>query len=167
MAIPHLLIKVVAGKVTELHNISMENIRVKILRETPFDKIGAELKISDFRLKYGYICSKDVSNAELISYLLQEEALNKRNLVKDMWFEVIEIAVLPLAFIHEDTYYTKELDGMYHAWSSPSHKALFLSPVNYPPPLRSICIGEAQKLVESSKYQQKILYCTNSVNKKL
>jgi len=85
------------------------------------------------------------------------------------WFTTIEepdkitVDNLPLAFIHEDLYYTKEIDGMYHVWSSPSakmnghgHECLKI----YNPNVVFL-------MLEKAKYRQDIPYFTNYVNKKL
>ena len=40
--------------------------KIKILKDTPFNLAGDILGIEEFRLKYNYICTKDVSNLDLI-----------------------------------------------------------------------------------------------------
>lgn len=68
--------------------------KVKILNDTPFDFAGDELTISDFRLKYGYICSNDVTDEELIQYLREYQNNPVTRTCQQSvagWFEVIEI----------------------------------------------------------------------------
>ena len=43
--------------------------KIKILKDTPFDVAGTELSISEFRLKYNYICTRAIDDIELINYL--------------------------------------------------------------------------------------------------
>jgi hypothetical protein len=45
----------------------MEKYKIKVLKDTPFNKAGTELSISDFRVNYNYICTNDVSDDDLIS----------------------------------------------------------------------------------------------------
>ena len=66
----------------------------------------------------------------------------------------------PLQCIVEDVYYTKELDGLYHMWTSPSAYKLNQS-------IGMITIPQMRKLISESKHIKEILYCTNDVNKKL
>lgn len=68
--------------------------KIKILNDSPFDFAGDELTISDFRLKYGYICSNDVTDEELIQYLREYQnnpVTRTRQQSVAGWFEVIEV----------------------------------------------------------------------------
>lgn len=72
----------------------MKEYKIKVLKDTPFDKAGTELSISDFRIKYNYICTNDVSNSKLIAYLKNEWELQNSYYSDSTianWFEVIEV----------------------------------------------------------------------------
>ena len=43
--------------------------KIKILKDTPFNLAGDILGIKEFRLKYNYICTNDVSDKDLIHYI--------------------------------------------------------------------------------------------------
>jgi len=47
----------------------MDNVKIKILKDTPFNKAGDEIPISEFRLRYSYICTSNVTDKELSNYL--------------------------------------------------------------------------------------------------
>lgn len=49
--------------------------KIKILKDTPFDKKGTLLSIADFRLKYSYVCTKSTSDDDLVTYLRKEREL--------------------------------------------------------------------------------------------
>ena len=49
------------------NKLTMKKYKIKVLKDTPFDKAGTELSISDFRVNYNYICTNDVSDDDLIS----------------------------------------------------------------------------------------------------
>ena len=81
---------------------------IKILKDTPFDRAGTELSISDFRLKYSYVCSKDTPDSALIAYLKHEKILQDCYYTDNAtgnWFEVVEI---------DDTPKFKEGDWVWH-----------------------------------------------------
>ena len=46
--------------------MKIENIRIEILKDTPFDKKGTVLKLIDFRAKYGWICTTTTTNEEAV-----------------------------------------------------------------------------------------------------
>jgi hypothetical protein len=140
--------------------------KIKILKDTPFHKKGDEIKVKEFRRFYTAVCSNNTDDDELLAFLTRERSnyiLKKEDCTLGEWFQVnSEPEVFPpLAFIHEDMYYTKELDGMYHGWTSPSEKALGTNCK------RTMSIGTAEHMIRSAQYKQEILYCTNNVNKKL
>jgi len=156
--------------------MKLENIRIEILKDTPFDKKGTILKLLDFRVKYGWICTTSTTNEELIKYLKTEHKTlwstskppegKEYQLYIGEWFKVIELEDLePLQFIYEGTYYTKGFDGMYHCWRSPEHFSL--SFCGNEQPIAKITISEVRKMIEQARFKQHILYCTNNVNKKL
>lgn len=156
--------------------MKIENIRIEILKDTPFDKKGAILKLIDFRAKYGWICTNSTTNEELVRYLKTEHITlwstskppegREYQLYIGEWFKVIELEDLePLQFIYEGAYYTKGFDGMYHCWRSPEHFSL--SFCGNEQPIAKITISEVRKMIEQARYKQHILYCTNNVNKKL
>jgi len=69
--------------------------KIRILQDTPFDKKGNILEIADFRLKYAYVCVKEVSDKELIDYLEIErkcfvDAEICTKLQIGYWFEVVD-----------------------------------------------------------------------------
>lgn len=47
----------------------MKNIRIKILKDTPFHKKDTKLTVDDFRADYNTICVSTVSNDELVEYI--------------------------------------------------------------------------------------------------
>jgi hypothetical protein len=156
--------------------MKIENIRIEILKDTPFDKKGTILKLLDFRVKYGWICTTSTTNEELIKYLKTEHKIlwstskppegKEYQLYIGEWFKVIELEDLePLRFIYEGAYYTKGFDGMYHCWRSPEHFSL--SFCGNEQPIAKITISEVRKMIEQARFKQHILYCTNNVNKKL
>lgn len=53
----------------------MEKYKIKVLKDTPFNKAGTELSISDFRVNYNYICTNDVSDDDLISQYCDGDVL--------------------------------------------------------------------------------------------
>lgn len=72
------------------------NYKIKILKDTPWDVAGTELTISDFRLKYGYICTRDIPDSELIGYIKQWNShpilsQTSKYCISD-WFKVVEYA---------------------------------------------------------------------------
>lgn len=83
----------------------------------------------------------------------------------EYWKKVEEI--LPLAFIYEGLYYTKELDGVYHIWANPQQRQLFLKGDKTQNPLGTKQVNAVRSLIEDVKYTQTIPYFTNSVNNKL
>lgn len=156
--------------------MKIENIRIEILKTTPFDKKGTILKLLDFRVKYGWICTTSTTNEELIKYLKTEHKTlwstskppegKEYQLYIGEWFKVIGLEDLePLQFIYEGTYYTKGFDGMYHCWRSPEHFSL--SFCGNEQPIAKKTISEVRKMIEQARFKQHILYCTNNVNKKL
>lgn len=156
--------------------MKIENIRIEILKDTPFDKKGTILKLLDFRVKYGWICTTSTTNEELIKYLKTEHKTlwstskppegKEYQLYIGEWFKVIELEDLePLQFIYEGAYYTKGFDGMYHCWRSPEHFSL--SFCGNEQPIAKITISGVRTMIEQARFKQHILYCTNNVNKKL
>ena len=151
--------------------MKIENIRVKILKDTPFNLAGDMLKLADFRQIYNYICTNSTSNEELVKYIKDWKSYpalkQTTKYCINEWFEIVELEDLePLQFIYEGAYYTKGFDGMYHCWRSPEHFSLSFTNSNEVP-LNKIHISEARKLIETAKFKKQILYCTNNVNKQL
>ena len=98
-------------------------IKVKILKDTPFNLAGDILGIKEFRLKYNYICLNEVSDQDLIHYIKdyasypQLKQTSKYNISE--WFQVIEeIDLEPLEFMHEGIIYSKQIDGYWHKFLS-------------------------------------------------
>jgi hypothetical protein len=132
--------------------------KIKILKDTPFDKANAELTIQNFRLKYNYLCTNNTTDIQLINYLRQEYAIYAQN----AYFQVIEIVELhlPLCFVYEDLWYVKEMDGMYHVYTTPITKEIntFVKIISQP---------EARQIISNSKYKNNVLVCTNFVNRQM
>ena len=152
--------------------MNLETIKIKILKDTPFNLAGDILGIKEFRLKYDYICTKDVSDLDLIHYIKDYKSYpSLKQTTKyciSEWFQVIEtIDLEPLVFIHEDLWYIKEMDGMYHVFTSPIFYAEYLKTGNKNNEVKRIHIPEARKLIAGAMYRKNILYCTNNINKKL
>jgi hypothetical protein len=70
----------------------MEEYRIKVLKETPFDKANTILSTADFRYKYSYLINTHNSDKFLAKYLKEEYKQDNADLQLDKWFEVIEIA---------------------------------------------------------------------------
>ena len=121
------------------------------------------LGIKEFRLKYDYICTKDVSDLDLIRYIKDYasysslQQTSKYNISE--WFQVVEtIDLEPSEFIREGILYLKQLDGCWH-------KFLLGSEIK---PENSIGkVIDVKNLIKDSKYKKEILYCTNDIKKKL
>ena len=146
--------------------------KIKILKDTPFNLVGDILGIKEFRLKYNYICTNDVSDKDLIHYIKDFASYQdlkqtpKFNISE--WFQVVEsIDLEPLAFVHEDLWYIKEMDGMYHVFVSPMFYGDQIKNGGSINEVKRISIPEARKLIFETKYRKQIMYCTNNVNKKL
>ena len=81
---------------------------------------------------------------------------------------------VPTSFILDDIVWTKEFDGMFKSWRSPSHrsntfKKLYTGEkiLEEDLPLQTISINEAKNLINSSVFHQQILYCGSNINNKL
>ena len=141
----------------------MIETKIKILKDTPFNLAEEILGIREFRLKYDYICTKDISNESLIHYIKdyasypQLKQTSKYNISE--WFQIVEtIDLEPLEFIHEGLLYVKQMDGYWHKFLLGSE----IKPEN--------SLGKehvVQNMIKDSKYRKNIIYCTNNVNKKL
>jgi hypothetical protein len=70
-------------------------VKIKILKDTPFDLAGTVLNIADFRLKYNYISTRNVTDDELVHYIKDYKSFPALSQTKNYcisdWFEVIEI----------------------------------------------------------------------------
>jgi len=129
----------------------MKEVKIKILKDTPFDKNGTILSIQDFKLKYSYICNKYATNDEIINYISGKPPIIN---------EFFEIVDYPLDFIYEGFVYRKEMDGFYHKF----HPGVPFIPENC---LGKIYIGDAESIINSAKFKKECLYLSDSVNKKL
>lgn len=152
----------------------MDNYRIKILKDTPFHRERTILSLVDFRAAYGWICTPSTTTEQLIKYLQTEWKLvenQHRSYQKFIgeWFEVIEVfEEEPLVFVHEDLWYVKEFDGMYHAFPSPVfYKDYIKGNRSSLTAFKIVSIQEARSLIREAKFKKNILYCTNDVNKKL
>lgn len=137
--------------------------KIKILKDTPFNLAGDILGIEEFRLKYNYICTKDVSNLDLIAYIKDYKSYpllkqTTKYCISD-WFQVIEtIDLEPLEFICEGILYSKQLDGYWHKFIV-GNEIKIENSIG-----RQLNVGE---IIMKSKFRKDILYCTNNVNKKI
>ena len=90
-------------------------MKIKILKDTPFDIKGTVLTVGEFRLKYNYICSSTVKDEELFNYLKQEKELNNKmphsHSISE-WFQPVD--ELELSAIINGVIYSKQIDGVYH-----------------------------------------------------
>ena len=150
----------------------MSDVKIKILKDTPFSVAGEVIGIKEFRLKYDYICTKDVSDLDLVHYIKDYEsypALKQtiKYCISD-WFQIVEIVDLePLVFIHEDLWYVKEMDGMYHVFVSPMFYAEQIKNGGAANEVKRVSIPEARKLISEAKFRKNVMYCTSNVNKKM
>jgi hypothetical protein len=142
----------------------MELPRIKILKDTPFDKEGIELDLTSFRMKYGWICTSSTTNEQLLTYIQDWEKYPKTNNTINVgeWFKVIQYHTesLPLQFIYEGILYVKQYDGTFHKFVS----GACLKKCNS----IGICtIHEATLILQNAKYHKHILYITEHIDKKL
>jgi hypothetical protein len=152
--------------------MKIENIRIKILKDTPFNIAGDILKLTNFRYIYNYICADSITNEELVKYIKDWKSYpvlkQTTKYCINEWFEVIELEDLePPTFIYEGLYYTKEMDGFYHVWANPQQRNLFMNGDKAQKPIAMECISTIRSIVERAKYKQEIPYYTNSINNKL
>jgi hypothetical protein len=150
----------------------MTKARIKILKDTPFNLAGDILELKEFRLKYNYICLNQVSDEDLIRYIKdyasypQIKQMSKYNVSE--WFQVVEeVDLEPLAFVHEDLWYIKMMDGWYHVFVSPMFYAEQIKNGGTANEIKRVCVAEVRKLITKAKFRKNIMYCTNNVNKKL
>lgn len=74
--------------------------KIKILKDTPFDKKGVKLSILDFSRKYNYLYTGSMSNIDVINHLKRERKFYNENITPidnnyiGSWFEVIEEPVI-------------------------------------------------------------------------
>lgn len=148
---------------------------IKILKTTPFDVEGTILSIRDFRAKYGWICTTSTTNEELVKYIKEWKNYRKLKYYQEHvgeWFEIIEEIELPLCFIYEDIFYSKEFDGVYYEWTSPSHYELWKSSTREENRedhkwIKSFSISDVRNLIKNAKFTQEILHIGNNMNKKM
>jgi hypothetical protein len=111
----------------------MEKKRIRVLKDTPFNKKGDIINFTEFRSKYNYLCARDVTDEDLIAYLKEEKKLNdsyKFNLALTDWFkleEEEEEIKLPFVFSIGKTFYSKNHDLSYRIWNSKEHMVGYLS----------------------------------------
>ena len=140
------------------------DIRIKVLKDTPFDRAGIDLSLSEFRSKYDWICTKSTSDEALIHYIQEWEKfpVTHNTINVGEWFKMVDYngEDMPLYFIHEGILYSKEMDGMFHKFIVGNE----LKPENS---IGCCSIYDARCLLSSAKYKKYVTYATNSVNKKL
>lgn len=152
--------------------MKIENVRVKILKDTPFNLAGDTLKLTDFRQIYNYICTSNTTNEELVKYIRDWKSFpvlkQTTKYCINEWFEVIELEDLePIAFIYEGLYYTKEMDGLYHSWANPQQRNLYIKGDKSQCPISKEFVSTIRYMIENCKYKQNIPYYTNSIDNKL
>lgn len=135
-------------------------MNIKILKDTPFDKAGASIPISEFRLKYNYICSIDTTDEELINCLRSaQQGYPIGNMAA--FFEVDDAgAKVPIEFIFNGLVYIKLLDGLYHIFMPGA-------PLNGDYSIRCITIHDAEKIFSRAKHRKLVWYCTDNIVRKL
>jgi hypothetical protein len=131
----------------------MKHVKIKVLKDTPFDSAGTELTLDDFRLKYSYICTNDVTNDGLINYI---GSWNKDTGI-GAFFALVDY---PLDFIYEGYVYKKELDGFYH-------KFFPGVPFIKENSLGKITVSEAEAIFRMAKFRKQCTYLSDKVDKKL
>ena len=70
-----------------------KNIRIKILKDTPFHKKDTKLTIEDFRAVYNWICVNSVSDEDLVKYIKDYTSHPQLKVAEGNisdWFGVIE-----------------------------------------------------------------------------
>jgi hypothetical protein len=96
-------------------------IKIRILNDTPFDLANTELSLIDFRAKYNWICTSSTTDEELLHYLQEWEKFPKTVNTIDVgyWFKVIVNYndEMPLEFIFEGIFYSKQMDGNFHQFT--------------------------------------------------
>lgn len=63
---------------------------IKVLKDTPFDKAGAELSASDFRLRYSYLVNPYNSDYFLVNYLTKGYKSDYHDVDLSQWFKVVQ-----------------------------------------------------------------------------
>lgn len=139
---------------------------IKVLKDTPFNKAGDEITISEFRLRYSYIVpdiTPDFTNKDMLMYLSTIEAYANYASQEGpwQWFKIIGTTyILPLTFVHEGLLYSMQFDGAYHKFIV----GVEIKPENS---LGFIQVPEAQRIFRSAKYRTSVMHTTNNINKKL
>jgi len=129
----------------------LSSIKIRVIKDTPFDLEGTMLSISDFRLKYSYICTKDLSDEKLISYLKSKPSYIM------VFFELVEDV---LDFIYEGFLYSKQMDGTFHKF----HPGW---PINKENSLDAIDIPTAEAIIRKARFKKEILYLSDKIETKL
>lgn len=135
--------------------------KIKILKDTPFDRAGASLSISEFRLKYNYICSRDVTDEELIAYLQEAHTPGSPQGKMAEFFTLDGIMLTPLELIYNGLLYVKQIDGLYHTFTpgaviTPDCQIGVV-------PIRAV----EDIFFRESKHRKLIWYCTDNAKRKL
>lgn len=137
--------------------------KVKILKDTPFNKAEDILNMTTFRLFYGYICPRDAADAHLVTYL-------QNHITYAEWFQLIpERDEEPLAVYIDGVLYTKEFSGMYQCWENWHHHLLGKRTVAAGHKLgtRVYSIAEVRTLIRNALFSQTIPHYYSDVNAKL
>lgn len=99
------------------------DLKIKILKNTPFDKEGNVISFDNFKQKYGYI-SNNCTDKEIIRFLLTERnlylSMNDKNSgnYTGSYFEVqLYVDSLPDRFMYENELYTKRSDDSFYTYS--------------------------------------------------
>ena len=99
------------------------DLKIKILKNTPFDREGNVISFDNFKQKYSYI-SSGCTDKELVRYLLKERTLyldlNDKSPGNHTgsYFEVqLYVDLLPNRFMYEDELYIRQADDSFYTYS--------------------------------------------------
>lgn len=138
------------------------SIKVIILQDNPVHKKGTELDTDEFFNNYKGLSSYYTTESffDWFSRQMAEDCENNKTNGLHIWFKIKKNEEeLPLCFLFEDYFYSKDLSGAYTVWSSPSHYATRKNPIMI------VTIPDVQKMLKNVLIKRTILQCTNNVNK--
>jgi len=135
-------------------------IKIKVLKDTPFDKADTVLRVSDFRLKYSYFFSGCVTDEEAVNYIKEWHAKNRHAYASGIadWFDVVSEVIIPLDFICDGIIYHRAFDGFYLMFNVGAQ----VIPENS---IGSIAVHSAETLFKSRQFSRLVPYCTNDSKK--
>jgi len=99
------------------------DLKIRILKNTPFDTEGNVISFDNFKQKYSYI-SSGCTDKELVRYLLKERNLYNMNCDKTIknfigsYFEVqLYVDSVPNRFMYEDELFIRQVDDSFYTYS--------------------------------------------------